>query len=168
MRAVFADRVLMRLRHSLVPVFVLAGAAVTPLAGQSNSVPMSASVLTAISISGSDLQFGSILRTQTKTVAPAAGGRFVITLAANTNVSIDYLLPSTLGPNVVLSGWGALYNTVNDPNSALFVPLFSNSGTYTASSPTGSMYIWIGATLTTTNAAVGSYSQPIRLTFTYN
>jgi hypothetical protein len=158
----------MRLRHGLVPVLLLATGAPVAAGAQSNSVQMTGTVLTAISISGSDLQFGTILRTQTKTVAPAAGGSFVITLAANTNVSIDYTLPSTLGPNVTLSNWGALYNTVNDPNSALFVPLLVTSGTYTTSSPTGTMYIWIGATLKTTNAAVGSYSQPIRLTFTYN
>ncbi len=157
----------MRLRSS-VALVSLAVLTAPSLAAQSGSAQMTGTVMTAITVTGSDLKFGTVLKTQTKTIAPAAGGRFVITLAANTNVTIDYVLPATLGPNVALSAWGALYNTVNDPNSALFVPIFTNTGTYTTLTPTGSMYIWIGATLTTTNAAVGSYSQPIRLTLTYN
>ena len=158
---------LMRLRH-LAAFALLAAAPFRGGAAQSGSAQMTGTVMTAITITGSDLRFGNILRTQTKTVAPAAGGRFVVTMAANTPVTISYVVPASLGPNVTLSSWTALYNVINDPASALFVPLLANSGSYVTSTPTGGMYIWLGATVTTLNAAVGNYSQPIRLTLTYN
>ena len=103
----------MRLRHA-VTLACLVALPAAALRAQSGSAQMTATVMTAITISGSDLQFGTVLRTQTKTVAPAAGGRFVITLAPNTAVTIDYTLPSTLGPNVTLASWGALYNTISN------------------------------------------------------
>ena len=137
-------------------------------AAQSASTTMTGTVLTAISITGTDLRFGNVMASQTKTVPPAAGGRFDITLAANAPVSVTYTLPSSLGPQVGIGDWVALYHTVNDPNSAQVVPLPTSSGTFNAASPTGQMYFWLGADVTTTNAAPGSYSAPITFTLTYN
>jgi hypothetical protein len=151
---------------------VLATMTLTASAGaasaQSGSATMTGTVLTAISITGTDLRFGNVMATQTKVVPPATGGRFDITLAANAPVSVTYTLPSSLGPQVAIGAWAALYHTVNDPNSALLVPLPTTTGTFNTSSPTGQMYFWLGAAVTTTNAVPGSYSAPITFTLTYN
>jgi len=157
----------MRLR---LTVCVISALAMSPglAAAQSGSVTMAGTVLTAIAITGSDLRFGNVMTSQAKSVAPAAGGRFDITLAANAPVSVAYTLPSSLGPQVGVGGWVALYNTVNDPASAQTVPLSGASGTFNTASATGQMYFWLGATVTTSNAAPGSYSAPITFTLTYN
>ena len=157
----------MRLSPAMLAILLLPTTAV-PAAAQSGSVTMEGTVLTAIAITGTDLRFGNVMATQSKTVAPAAGGRFDITLAANAPVSVDYDLPSSLGPQVAVGTWVALYNTVNDPASAQLVPISGASGTFNTSSATGQMYFWLGAQVTTTNAAPGSYSAPITFTLTYN
>ncbi len=134
----------------------------------SAATAMTGTVLTAITVSGSDLAFGRLLRTQTKRVAAPAGGRFTITMASSTPVTINYALPSALGANVVLSAWQLLSNTLNDAANAQQVATPANNGSFTASTPTGTLYLWVGATVATTNAAIGTYSQPITLTVTYN
>ena len=157
----------MRLCPTVLAILALALSA-GPAVAQSGSVTMQGTVLTAIAITGTDLRFGNVMATQAKTVAPAAGGRFDITLAANAPVSVAYTLPSSLGPQVAVGTWVAMYNTVNDPASAQLVPLSGSTGTFNTSSATGQMYFWLGARVTTTNAAPGSYSAPITFTLTYN
>lgn len=140
-----------------------------PVAAQaSGSALMTGTVLTAITISGSDLSFGLVMPSDSKRVAAPLGGRFVVTMAAATPVTIAYALPGSLGPGVTLDAWELVTNTVNDGATAQAVTLGSISGSFTASTPTGNLYLWIGATVTTTNAGIGSYSQPITLTVTYN
>jgi len=140
-----------------------------PAAGQaSGSALMTGTVLTAITITGSDLSFGNVMPSDSKHVAAPLGGRFVVTMAAATPVTIAYALPLSLGPQVTLSAWELLSNSVNDGATALAIPIGAPGGSFTASTPTGSLYLWVGATVTTTNAGVGSYSQPITLTVTYN
>lgn len=134
----------------------------------SGSALMTGTVLTAITISGSDLSFGIVMPSDSKHVAAPLGGRFVVTMAAATPVTIAYALPASLGPQVTLSAWELLSNTLNDGATAQAVPVGSLNGSFTASTPTGSLYLWIGATVTTVNAGIGSYSQPITLTVTYN
>src|SRR5512140_941618 len=140
-----------------------------PAAAQaSGSALMTGTVLTAITITGSDLSFGIVMPTDSKRVAAPLGGRFVVTMAAATPVTIAYALPASLGPRVTLGAWELLSNTLNDGATAQAVPVGSPNGSFTASTPTGNLYLWIGATVTTVNAGIGSYSQPITLTVTYN
>ena len=134
----------------------------------SGSALMTGTVLTAITITGSDLSFGIVMPSDSKRVAAPLGGRFVVTMAAATPVTIAYALPGSLGPRVTLGAWEMMTNTVNDGATAQAVPVSSLNGAFTASTPTASLYLWIGATVTTANAGVGSYSQPITLTVTYN
>ncbi len=156
----------MRLRSVIVCVSVALAA--RPAAGQSGSALMTGTVLTAITISGSDLVFGNVLTTQSKRVAAAGGGRFVLSMAPATPVTVAYSLPASLGPGVALGSWELLSNPLNDPASAQAIPVASTTGSFTASTATGTLYLWIGATVTTSGAGVGSYSQPITLTVTYN
>lgn len=127
-----------------------------------------ASVLSAIAISGSDLDFGTLLSTQTKTVAPPSGGRFLITTAANQPVSITYALPGSLSANVSVGSYQARVSFFNSTLLATAYTPPGLSGTQTVTSSTGDIYIWLGATISTTGAAPGTYSAPITLTVVYN
>jgi hypothetical protein len=159
-----------RLRTLLLALALVALGPARLFGQSSGAVQMTGTVLQAITISGTDLRFGNMVATQTRTVAPssASAGRFVLTMQPNAAVSIGYQLPSTLGPNVAIDGWSALYNTVNSTASATAISLPASSGTYVWSTPTGQMYVWLGAQLRTTNAAPGVYSAPVRLTVSYN
>ena len=166
----------MRLRPAVaVPCSVMCVAAcLTALtsaparAQTSGSATMTGMVLTAITITGSDLAFGNVLPTQSKRVAAPAGGRFVMAMAASTPVTVAYTLPATLGPGVSLSAWELISNTVNDPATSQAIPVSGLGGSFSVSTPTGNLYLWIGATDTTSNAGVGTYSRPITVTVTYN
>src|SRR6476659_8166629 len=158
----------MRLRPLAVLICLAALSPRAVAAQASGSAPMTGTVLTAITITGSDLGFGAVLPTQTKHVAAPVGGRFVVTLAAATPVTIAYTFPAALGPNVTLSAWELLSNTLNDPASAQTITVSGTTGSFTASTATGSLFLWIGASVTTSNAGIGSYSQPITLTVTHN
>jgi hypothetical protein len=158
----------MRLRPLIVLVSLAAlGAPAAPAQG-SGSATMTGTVLTAITISGSDLIFGNVLSSQSKRVAAAAGGRFTLTMAPAASVTIAYALPASLGPGVSLGSWELLSNTLNDPASAQVIPVAPGGGSFAASTATGALYLWLGATVTTVNAGVGSYSRLITLTVTYN
>jgi hypothetical protein len=158
----------MRLRPMIV-FMCLAMLRAHPAAAQaSGSALMTGTVLTAITITGSDLSFGNVMSSDSKRVAAPLGGRFVVTMAAATPVTIAYALPASLGPQVTLSAWELLSNSVNDGATAQAIPVGALNGSFTASTPTGSLYLWVGATVTTVGAGVGSYSQPITLTVTYN
>ncbi len=138
------------------------------VAQSSGSMQVTGTVLSAITVTGTDLAFGVVLPTQTKTVAPAAGGKFVLTMQRNAPVSITYSVPSSLGPNVAIANWTGLASFFNNTFLATPVTVVGTGGTQNASSPTGALYIWVGARLSTTGAAAGSYSAPITLTVAYN
>ena len=158
----------MRLRPIVAFVCVVMLRSQASAAQASGSALMTGTVLTAITISGSDLSFGMVMPSDSKHVAAPLGGRFVLTMAAATPVTIAYALPASLGPRVTLSAWELLSNFLNDGATAQAIPVGALNGSFTAATPTGSLYLWIGATVTTVNAGVGSYSQPITLTVTYN
>ncbi len=152
----------------LIALVCLAAAPARAAAQTSGSATMTGTVLSAITISGSDLGFGNVLPTDSRRVAAPMGGRFVITMAASAPVTIAYSFPAALGPGVVLGAWELLSNTLSDPASAQAITVSSGTGSFGATSATGALYLWVGATVTTTNAGIGSYSQPITLTVTYN
>ena len=158
----------MRLRL-LTALICLAALGPRPAWSQTSaSAPMTGTVLTAITITGSDLGFGALLSTQSKRVAAPAGGRFVVTMAAATPVTIAYAFPAALGPGVTLSAWELLSNTLNDPASAQAItvsagPARSPRPPRRATSTSGS-----APRSRRPTPGIGSYSQPITLTVTYN
>lgn len=160
-------RNLARLALSVAAVAALSA---MPAAAQTGSINATATVLQALSVNGTDLAFGNIAPTATKTVAPAAGGTFVVAGQAGANVNLTFTLPTSLGTGVAIGSWTGLQNTANASGTAT---AFTPSGTTFATplsgtTGTGNLYIWLGATLTTTAAATGSYSAPIQLTVSYN
>lgn len=132
------------------------------------SANVTATVLSAITVTGTDLSFGNVAPTQTKTIAPAAGGLFTISASPAASLSLTWNFPTNLGNAAVTVGsWTALANTQN--NSATATAL-TTTGTQTRSTDgtTGALYIWLGGTLQTTAAPTGTYSAPVTLNLVYN
>jgi hypothetical protein len=133
----------------------------------SGSINATATVLSALSVTGTDLAFGNVAPTQTKAVDPASGGTFTVTGSNSAPVSLSFTLPATLGSNVGIGTWIGLSNPVNNPGTASALTI-SGAAQSLILSASGSLYIWIGATLTTASATPGSYSAPVTLTVSYN
>ena len=144
----------------------------TAQAQTSQVINATATVLSAITITGTNLAFGNIAPTQTKTIAPAAGGTFVVTGSANAPVTVSLTtLPTNINSAALaLGSWTGLHGQSNLPASgAAFVPTTSFSTAATLSA-TGLYHMWIGATLTATAATPGSYTSatPITIQVVYN
>lgn len=145
----------------------------TAQAQTSQSINATATVLSAITILGTDLAFGNIAPTQVKTIAPAAGGTFVVSGSASSLVTVSVTsLPTTFtgAPELTLGSWTGLRHDANNAGAAsAFVPAvgFSTAATLSA---TGQYYLWIGATLTAAAATPGSYTSasPITVQVVYN
>ena len=136
--------------------------------GTTGSINATASVVAALSVNGTDLAFGNVAPTSFKTIAPASGGTFTVTGAASQPVSVTFGLPSTLGNAAVAIGsWTGLSNSTNTTaGAAALTP--SGSAQTLSLSGTGNLYVWIGATVTTTAAPVGAYTAPVTMTVVYN
>lgn len=149
-------------------VAAIAVAGTIPAEAQtSGSINATATVLSALSVTGTDLDFGNVAPTQTKAVAAASGGTFTVTGSNSAPVSLSFTLPATLGANVAIGTWTGLSNTVNNSATASALTVSGTSQSRTLSG-SGSLYIWVGATLTTAAATPGSYSGPVTLTLSYN
>jgi hypothetical protein len=133
----------------------------------SGSINATATVLSALSVTGTDLAFGNVAPTQTKAVAAASGGTFTVTGSNSAPVSVSFTLPATLGTNVSIGSWTGLSSTVNNSGSASALTVSGAAQSRTLSD-SGSLYIWVGATLTTAAATPGVYSAPVTLTVSYN
>jgi hypothetical protein len=134
----------------------------------SGSANVTATVLSAITVTGTDLAFGNVAPTQTKTIAPASGGRFTIQASPASSLSLTWGFPTNLGNAAVTVGsWTALSNTQNNAATAAAL---STSGTQSLSTDgtTGALYLWLGGTLQTTSAPVATYTAPVTLSLVYN
>ncbi|MBA3659553.1 MAG: hypothetical protein H0W67_08145 [Gemmatimonadales bacterium] len=100
-------------------------------------------------------------------MAPAAGGTFQISGSSSTPVDIFFTLPAALGPNLGIGTWTGLSNTSNSSDSATALTVSAGPPTRTLG-PSGKLHVWVGATLTTSGAAAGSYAVPVVLTVVYN
>jgi hypothetical protein len=155
-------------RIGLFLALFLAGARGAAVAQVAGSIAARATVLTALSVTGSaDLAFGTVASTQTKTVAPAAGGRFMVDGPGNGSVLVSFTLPAALGANVNLGGWTGLSNKVNVTGTANPLTV-SGAGQSVTLSASGRLFVWVGATLSTVGALGGSYSAPVQMTVVYN
>lgn len=158
----------MRRTLSLVVALAAVGVGSASAQGTSGSINATAQVVAALTVNGTDLVFGNIAPTSFKTVAPASGGTFTVTGAASQPVSVSFALPANLGNAAVSIGsWTGLSNTSNTTAGAAALTPSASAQTLSLSG-TGSLYLWVGATVTTTAASVGSYSAPVTLTVVYN
>jgi hypothetical protein len=158
----------MRRSLSLVVALAAVAAGSVNAQGTSGSINATASVVAALSISGTDLAFGNIAPSSFKTVAPATGGTFHVTGATSQPVSVSFTLPATLGNAAVAIGsWTGLSNTANTSAGASALTPSASAQTLSLSG-TGDLYLWVGGTVTTTAAPVGSYTAPVTLTVVYN
>jgi hypothetical protein len=146
--------------------------ALTATAGraQTGSIQATATVLSAITVTGATpLAFGNVTPGLAKTVAPATGGRFDLVGANSANVNLTFTLPANLtGPGSLPIGtWTGLYFGTNVPASATaFTP--SAAATSTAFSGTGTLFVWVGATVTPGGAQpAGAYTGTVQLTAAY-
>lgn len=136
----------------------------------SGSAHASATVLASIIVTSQrDLDFGNVASSQVKTVAARQGGRFRISGAASTPVLIQFsALPAALGPNLTLGNWTGQRNTTSGNGGSInFTPSAGGSLAVTLSNR-GRYFIRLGATLTASGAAPGSYSVPVVITVVYN
>ena len=91
------------------------------LHAQSTTIQATANVLSAITVTGTNLAFGNVTPGVTKTVAitDAGAGQFVVTKAAATSVALTFTLPTNLtngGNNLPIGTWtGGWNNTANNP-----------------------------------------------------
>lgn len=139
------------------------------LAQTSGSVNATATVLAAITVTGNTgLLYGNVTPTQTKTLALAGGGKYTVTGGNLAQVGLTFTLPTDLGdPAVAIGSWTGGSNVVdNTATSTAFTP--SASSTTRVLSATGGLFVYIGATLTTTAAPTGSYTAPVTMTVIYN
>ena len=158
------------MRHSLKAALTLMTVLVAGVAtaeAQAGSINATATVLSALSVTGTDLAFGNVAPTQVKAVAAASGGTFHVTGSNTASVSLAFTLPATLGVNVNVGTWTGLSNTVNNSGTAAALTVSGVAQNRTLSG-SGDLYLWIGATLTTAAATPGSYTAPVTLTVTYN
>ena len=160
----------MRRATSLLFLLLLYAVPALARAQSSGSSLATARLLPAISVTGTqDLSFGTIAATQVVPVAAKNGGRFTIQGTSNTPVLIEFTaLPSALGPNLLLSAWTGLANTSPGSGGALaFVTVAGGVRSATLAN-NGRYYLWLGATLSATNATPGTYSVPVVITVVYN
>jgi hypothetical protein len=155
----------------------LAAAAVLTVPAQaqnSGSINATATVLSSITVNGTDLAFGNVAQSQVKTVTPdgTGAGTFVVGGAASTPIVMNFSsLPADVGnAGLPLSGWQFMAADVNStaslsPSAAVVGSTFN--GTTNA---TGAYYVWVGATVSASAAvAPGNYtsSTPITLQVVY-
>lgn len=156
------------LQTGLFLALLLAGTRGAATAQAAGSIAARATVLTALSVTATgNLAFGTVAATQTKTVAPAAGGRFMVNGPGSGSVLVSFTLPAALGINVNIGSWTGLSNKVNVTGTAglLTVSAAGQSQTLSAS---GRLFVWVGATISTVGALAGSYSAPVQMTVVYN
>lgn len=135
----------------------------------SGSIQTSTTVLSAITVTASMLQFGKVGPTQTKIVSAVAGERFAVAIAPAAPVMIAYTLPHDCGSGTGLNQWVVLASRNGDFAAAtpLEIRDMDMGGMYRTHSAAGTLYLWFGATLRTRNASPGAYTAPIKLTVSY-
>jgi hypothetical protein len=157
-------------RLSLLTLATLFLATGSISAQASGAMSATAQVVGSSSIVGRNLDFGTILPTQTVTVAPTApeAGRFQINGGWFTPVTFSITsLPASFGPSsLALTAWQGRYGLFDNPGGGTtFTPVQGYSRTFLMWF--GEYYVWIGATLTATNAPPGAHSTPIVVTVAF-
>jgi hypothetical protein len=173
----FNDRGAKHMRTATVLSAVLAAGlsvgAVTAEAQNSATIQATATVLSAITVAaGNDLQFGNVTPGVNKTVAisDAGAGRFDVTKAATSGVTLSFTLPTDLssGTDLLPIGtWTGGWNSVQSPAGATtFTP--SAGGTNTAVTAGTNLWVYVGATVSPAGGqAAGAYSGDVTMSVIY-
>ena len=147
--------------------------AVTAEAQTSATIQATATVLSALTVAaGQNLDFGNVTPGVNKTVgiAAAGAGRFDITKAATSGVTLSFTLPTDLvsgGNNLPIGSWTGGWNTSATPAGATtFTP--SAAGTNTAVTAGTALTVYVGATVSPAAAqAGGTYTGDVTLSVVY-
>jgi hypothetical protein len=141
---------------------------------QTYPILVTATVLSPLNVTSSNLVFGDVLRGVNKIIIPgdAASGKWVISGVASKQVQFSIATPpdlETASSNYLVysySGTDCKWST--DPSGTPGTT-FAPSSTITASlSSSGNLYIFVGGTLKpTSNQAAGSYTGDANLTLQY-
>jgi hypothetical protein len=147
--------------------------ATTAEAQTSATIHATATVLSALTVAaGQNLAFGNVTPGVNKTIGIADGGagRFDITKAATSGVTLSFTLPTTLvsgGDNLPIGSWTGGWNTSATPAGATaFTP--SAAGTNTSVTAGTALTVYVGATVSPVAAqAAGAYSGDVTLSVVY-
>ena len=139
---------------------------------QSASISATATVAGALSVTaGNNLAFGTVIPGFNRTilVSDAGAGTFSLTGGANAQVALSFTLPANLtsGANNLAVAFTGAYNVSNNvATSTAFTP--SSGVTTRLDGTTGSLFVWLGGTLTVPAGAVaGAYSGTVTLNASY-
>jgi len=140
---------------------------------QSANITATATVFQAMTVTGArTLDFGSVFPGVAKAIAVAAAtsGRFDLTGQNSANVNVSFTLPANLtsgANNLPIGTWTGCTNTSNTTTGCTaFTPSAAN--TASAFGATGSLFVWVGATVTpAANQAAGTYNGTVTLTAAY-
>jgi hypothetical protein len=144
-----------------------------PAKAQTANITATATVLQAITVTGArTLDFGTVFPGVAKAIAVAAGtsGRFDLTGSNSANVNVSFTLPGNLtsGANTLpIGSWtGCYFGTNTVASCTAFVP--SAALTATAFSATGTLFVWVGGTVTpAANQTAGVYNGTVTLNAAY-
>jgi hypothetical protein len=147
--------------------------AATAEAQTSASIQATATVLSALTVAaGQNLDFGNVTPGVNKTIAIAdpGAGRFDITKAATSGVTLSFTLPTNLnsgGNTLPIGSWTGGWNTSATPAGATtFTP--SAGGTNTAVTAGTALTVYVGATVSPAAAkAAGAYTGNVTLSAVY-
>ncbi len=142
------------------------------LHAQSATIQATATVLSAITVTGTNLAFGNVTPGVNKTVAitDAGAGQFTVTKAAATSVALTFTLPVNLTAgvnNLPIGTWtGGYNNTANNAGAATgFTP---SAAATTVASGGASLWVWVGGTVAPAAAqAAGSYTGNVVMQVVY-
>ena len=142
------------------------------LHAQSATIQATATVLSAITVTGTNLAFGNVTPGVNKTVliTDAGAGQFTVTKAAATSVALTFTLPTNLtsgANNLPIGTWTAGWN--NTANSAAGATGFTPSASATTVPSGGAnLWVWVGATVSPAAAQVaGSYTGNVSMQVVY-
>ncbi|HET7584667.1 MAG TPA: hypothetical protein VFK13_07165 [Gemmatimonadaceae bacterium] len=145
----------------------------------SQPIQARADVAAALTVSGTDLSFGTVFQGINKTVAPSdlTAGRFAVTGAASSGVNVTWtsvptvLTNSVSGTTMPIGSWTGCANGVSDGSAAGGCTTSINfAGTTAATlSASGELYIFVGATVQpAATQAAGTYAAPVTVQIAYN
>lgn len=137
------------------------------------TIQATATVLSALQVTaGTNLQFGNVTPGVNKSIAiaDAGAGRFDVVKAANSGVTLSFILPTNLGSgpnNLPIGSWTGGWNTSATPAGATgFTPgPVSTNTTVTAGT---SIFVYVGATVSPAAAQVaGNYTGDVTMSVVY-
>jgi hypothetical protein len=143
------------------------------LQAQNATIQATATVLSAITVTGTDLAFGSVTPGVNKTIAitDAGAGVFTVTKAAATSVALTFTLPAILtGPaaaTMPIGSWTGGWN--NTANNAAGATTFTPSAVPTTVPSGGAnLWVWVGGTVSPAGAqTAGGYTGSVSMQVIY-